>query len=111
VLVVDGKEIKVVSAKTPAELPWASLGVQVVIESTGLFVDKEKCQGHIAAGAKKVIISRPGKNEDITIVMGVNHEKYDAASTTSSRTPAAPPTAWRRWSTWSSRRASAWPRA
>jgi glyceraldehyde 3-phosphate dehydrogenase len=77
VLVVDGKEIKVVSAKTPAELPWAALGVQVVIESTGLFVDKEKCQGHIAAGAKKVIISAPGKNEDITIVMGVNHEKYD----------------------------------
>jgi glyceraldehyde 3-phosphate dehydrogenase len=79
VLVVDGKEIKVVSAKTPAELPWAALGVQVVIESTGLFVDKEKCQGHIAAGAKKVIISAPGKNEDITIVMGVNHEKYDAS--------------------------------
>jgi glyceraldehyde 3-phosphate dehydrogenase len=79
VLVVDGKEIRVVSAKTPAELPWKDLGVQVVIESTGLFVDKEKCQGHIAAGAKKVIISAPGKNEDITIVMGVNHEKYDAA--------------------------------
>src|SRR5215471_9496922 len=77
-LLVDGKEIKVVSAKTPAELPWAALGVQLVIESTGLFVDKEKCQGHIAAGAKKVIISAPGKNEDITIVMGVNHEKYDA---------------------------------
>jgi glyceraldehyde 3-phosphate dehydrogenase len=79
VLVVDGKEIKVVSAKTPAELPWAALGVQVVIESTGLFVDKEKCQGHITAGAKKVIISAPGKNEDITIVMGVNHESYDPA--------------------------------
>src|SRR6266496_488284 len=79
VLVVDGKEIRVVSAKSPAELPWASLGVQVVIESTGLFVDKEKCQGHITAGAKKVIISAPGKNEDITIVMGVNHESYDPA--------------------------------
>jgi glyceraldehyde 3-phosphate dehydrogenase len=77
VLVVDGKEIRVVSAKSPAELPWKDLGVQVVIESTGLFVDKEKCQGHITAGAKKVIISAPGKNEDITIVMGVNHEKYD----------------------------------
>src|SRR6185295_12805639 len=76
---VDGKEIRVVSAKTPAELPWAALGVQVVVESTGLFVDKEKCQGHIAAGAKKVIISAPGKNEDITIVMGVNHEKYDTS--------------------------------
>src|SRR5437763_2605038 len=79
VLVVDGKEIRVVSAKSPAELPWKDLGVQVVIESTGLFVDKEKCQGHIAAGAQKVIISAPGKNEDITIVMGVNHEKYDAS--------------------------------
>ncbi len=78
VLVVDGKEIKVVSAKSPAELPWKALGVDLVIESTGLFVDKEKCSGHISAGAKKVIISAPGKNEDITIVMGVNHEKYDA---------------------------------
>jgi glyceraldehyde 3-phosphate dehydrogenase len=77
VLVVDGKEIKVVSAKSPAELPWKDLGVDVVIESTGLFVDKEKAEGHIKAGAKKVIISAPGKNEDITIVMGVNHEKYD----------------------------------
>jgi glyceraldehyde 3-phosphate dehydrogenase len=79
VLVVDGKEIKVVSAKTPAELPWKDLGVQLVVECTGLFVDKEKAQGHIAAGAKKVVISAPGKNEDITIVMGVNHEKYDPA--------------------------------
>src|SRR5919202_1738463 len=79
VLVVDGKDIKVVSAKSPAELPWKDLGVQVVIESTGLFVDKEKAAGHLAAGAKKVIISAPGKNEDITIVMGVNHEKYDPA--------------------------------
>jgi glyceraldehyde 3-phosphate dehydrogenase len=77
VLIVDGKEVKVVSAKTPAELPWKELGVQMVIESTGLFVDKEKASGHLAAGAKKVIISAPGKNEDITIVMGVNHEKYD----------------------------------
>src|SRR5262245_2620964 len=72
VLLVDGKEIKVVSAKSPAELPWKDLGIDVVIEATGLFVDKEKAQGHIAAGAKKVIISAPGKNEDITIVMGVN---------------------------------------
>jgi glyceraldehyde 3-phosphate dehydrogenase len=79
VLLVDGKEIKVVSAKTPAELPWKELGVQVVIEATGLFVDKEKAQGHIAAGAKKVVITAPGKNEDVTIVMGVNHEKYDPA--------------------------------
>ncbi len=77
VLVVDGKDVRVVSAKTPAELPWKDLGVDIVIEATGLFVDKEKAEGHIKAGAKKVIISAPGKNEDITIVMGVNHEKYD----------------------------------
>ncbi len=78
VLVVNGAEIKVVSAKTPAELPWKALGVDVVIESTGLFTEAEKAKGHIAAGAKKVIISAPAKGEDITIVMGVNHEKYDA---------------------------------
>jgi len=79
VLVVNGQDILVVSAKSPAELPWKQLGVELVIESTGLFVDAEKAKGHIAAGAKKVIISAPGKNEDITVVMGVNHEKYDPA--------------------------------
>jgi len=79
ILVVDGKEIKVVSAKSPAELPWKALGVDVVIESTGLFTEKAKAEGHIQAGAKKVIISAPGKNEDITLVIGVNHEKYDPA--------------------------------
>jgi glyceraldehyde 3-phosphate dehydrogenase len=79
ILVVDGKDIKVVSAKSPAELPWKALGVDVVIESTGLFTAKEKAEGHIHAGAKKVIISAPGKNEDITIVLGVNEGKYDAA--------------------------------
>src|SRR3954464_8425003 len=79
VLIVNGKDILVVSAKTPAELPWGKLGVQLVIESTGLFTDAEKAKGHITAGAKKVIISAPAKNEDITVVMGVNHEKYDAA--------------------------------
>ena len=79
VLVVNGKDILVVSAKTPAELPWAKLGVQVVIESTGLFTDAEKAKGHLAAGAKKVIISAPAKGEDITIVLGVNDDKYDAA--------------------------------
>jgi glyceraldehyde 3-phosphate dehydrogenase len=79
ILVVNGKEIKVVSAKTPAELPWKALGVDIVIESTGLFTAKEKAEGHIQAGAKKVVISAPGKNEDITIVLGVNHEKYDPA--------------------------------
>jgi glyceraldehyde 3-phosphate dehydrogenase len=79
ILVVNGKEIKVVSAKTPAELPWKALGVELVIESTGLFTAKEKAEGHIQAGAKKVIISAPGKNEDITIVLGVNDDKYDPA--------------------------------
>jgi glyceraldehyde 3-phosphate dehydrogenase len=87
VLIVNGKEIKVVSAKTPAELPWKALGVEVVIESTGLFTDADKanpksCFGHVNAGAKKVIISAPGKNDDITVVMGVNHEKYDPAKHT-----------------------------
>ena len=79
VLVVDGKEIHVVSAKTPAELPWKKFNVDYVIESTGLFTEAEKAKGHLAAGAKKVIISAPAKGEDVTIVMGVNHEKYDAA--------------------------------
>src|SRR6266542_533851 len=79
VLVVNGAEIKVVSARTPAELPWKQLGVDVVIESTGLFTEAEKARGHLAAGAKKVVISAPAKGEDITIVMGVNHEKYDPA--------------------------------
>jgi len=79
VLVVNGQDIHVVSAKDPSGLPWKQHGVDVVIESTGLFVDAEKARGHITAGAKKVIISAPGKNEDITIVMGVNHDKYDPA--------------------------------
>ncbi len=85
VLVVNGKDVLVVSARTPAELPWKALGVDVVIESTGLFTDADKTNpksayGHITAGAKKVIISAPAKNEDITVVVGVNHEKYAAAS-------------------------------
>ena len=79
VLLVDGKEIAVVSAKSPAELPWKKLGVDYVIESTGLFTDGEKAKGHIAAGAKKVIISAPAKGEDITVVMGVNDDKLDLA--------------------------------
>ena len=84
VLVVDGKEILVVSARTPGELPWKQLGVNLVIESTGLFTDAAKdnpksSYGHITAGAKKVIISAPAKNEDITVVMGVNDYKYDPA--------------------------------
>jgi glyceraldehyde 3-phosphate dehydrogenase len=79
VLVVNGDELKVVSAKSPAELPWKELGVDVVIECTGLFTEAEKAKGHLTAGAKKVIISAPAKNEDITVVMGVNHDKYEAA--------------------------------
>ncbi len=79
VLVVNGKEIRVVSAKDPSGLPWKDLGVELVVESTGLFTAAEKAKGHIAAGAKKVVISAPGKNEDITIVMGVNNDKYDPA--------------------------------
>src|SRR5207248_1322509 len=79
VLVVNGQEMLVVSAKDPYNLPWKALGVELVIESTGLFTDGEKAQGHITAGAKKVIISAPAKNDDITIVMGVNEGKYDPA--------------------------------
>ncbi|MDQ6630546.1 MAG: type I glyceraldehyde-3-phosphate dehydrogenase [Verrucomicrobiota bacterium] len=79
VLIVNGKEIHVVSAKDPSGLPWKQFGVEIVIESTGLFTDAEKAKGHLTAGAKKVIISAPGKGEDITVVMGVNHEKYDPA--------------------------------
>ncbi len=80
VLIVNGHEIKVVSAKTPAELPWRALGVQIVIESTGLFTDAEKARGHLAAGARKVIISAPAKGEDLTLVMGVNDGRYDPAT-------------------------------
>ena len=79
VLIVNGQDIHVVSAKSPAELPWKQFGVDIVIESTGLFTEAEKAKGHITAGAKKVIISAPAKGEDITIVMGVNCDKYDAA--------------------------------
>lgn len=77
ILVVNGNDIHVVSAKDPSGLPWKQLGVQIVIESTGLFTDADKARGHLIAGAKKVIISAPAKNEDITVVMGVNNDKYD----------------------------------
>ena len=80
VLVVNGHDIKVVSARTPDGLPWKEMGVEIVIESTGLFTEAAKAQGHITAGAKKVVISAPGKGEDATIVLGVNHELYDAAN-------------------------------
>jgi glyceraldehyde 3-phosphate dehydrogenase len=74
---VAGRRIKVLAVKDPAQLPWKALEVEYVIESTGLFTDAEKAKAHLGAGAKKVIISAPAKNEDLTIVMGVNHEKYD----------------------------------
>ena len=79
-IVVGDKRIKVLNVKDPAELPWKQLGVEYVVESTGLFTEREKAELHLKAGAKKVIISAPAKNPDITIVMGVNHEKYDPQS-------------------------------
>lgn len=78
-IVVNGKEIKILKETDPAKLPWKELGVQVVMESTGRFTDKEGAMKHIQAGAKKVVLSAPGKNPDITVVMGVNEEKYDPA--------------------------------
>lgn len=77
---VDGDDLRVFAEKDPAKLPWKDLGVDIVIESTGIFTSKEKASAHLQAGARKVIISAPGKNEDITVVLGVNHEKYDPAS-------------------------------
>ncbi|TQS74790.1 type I glyceraldehyde-3-phosphate dehydrogenase [Ornithinibacillus gellani] len=78
-IVVAGKEIKVLSERDPANLGWGELGVDIVIESTGRFVDRESSQKHIDAGAKKVIISAPAKNEDLTVVMGVNNDAYNPA--------------------------------
>ncbi len=78
-IIVNGKTIKVLAEREPANLPWSALGVEVVVESTGRFTDGDKAAAHLKAGAKKVIISAPAKGEDITIVMGVNHDKYDAA--------------------------------
>jgi glyceraldehyde 3-phosphate dehydrogenase len=76
-LLVDGKEIKVLAIKDPAQLPWKDLGVEIVMECTGLFRDRDKAAKHLEAGAKKVIISAPAKGPDVTIVMGVNHKSYD----------------------------------
>jgi glyceraldehyde 3-phosphate dehydrogenase len=76
---INGQEIKLLSEKDPELLPWRELGVDIVIESTGRFTERDAAAKHIKAGAKKVIISSPGKNEDITIVMGVNHTSYDPA--------------------------------
>src|SRR5438128_419806 len=76
---VDGDEFKVLSKRDPAELPWKALGVDVVFESTGLFTDRNAAAKHVAAGAKKVVITAPAKSPDITVVLGVNDDKYDAA--------------------------------
>jgi glyceraldehyde 3-phosphate dehydrogenase len=76
---VDGDDLRVFAEKDPSKLPWADMGVDIVIESTGIFTSKEKASAHLQAGAKKVIISAPGKNEDITIVLGVNEKMYDPA--------------------------------
>ncbi len=77
---IDGKLLKVLAERDPANLPWGDLGVDIVVESTGLFRDREKAGKHLEAGAKKVIISAPAKGEDLTIVLGVNEDKYDPAN-------------------------------
>lgn len=79
-LIVDGDEIRVTSERNPADLPWGELGADIVIESTGIFTDGEKAKAHLEAGAKKVIISAPGTNVDLTVVYGVNQHEYDAAT-------------------------------
>ena len=79
-LEVDGKSLRVLADRDPGNLPWKELGAEIVIESTGFFTDRENAQKHLEAGAQKVIISAPAKGEDITIVLGVNHEDYDSAT-------------------------------
>jgi glyceraldehyde 3-phosphate dehydrogenase len=81
-ITIDGDDVRILAEKDPSRLPWGELGVDIVLESTGRFTEAAKARQHLAAGAKKVIISAPAKGEDITIVMGVNHEKYDAATHT-----------------------------
>lgn len=81
-LVVNGHKVKVISQRDPAQIPWGDLGVELVIESTGLFTDAEKAAAHLRGGAKKVIISAPAKGEDLTIVLGVNDDMYDPAKHT-----------------------------
>src|SRR6059058_5517358 len=77
---VDGKELKVLAERDPSALPWGDLGVDVVIESTGFFTDRENASKHLEGGAKKVVISAPAKGPDMTIVLGVNFDQYDASS-------------------------------
>ena len=78
-VIIDGDDIAVLSEKDPAKLPWKNLGVDIVLESTGRFTDAAQAKAHLSAGARKVVISAPAKGEDITLCMGVNHDKYDAA--------------------------------
>ena len=77
ILIVNGHKLQVIAQRDPAQIPWADLGVQIVIESTGFFTDADKAAAHLQAGAKKVIISAPAKGEDLTIVLGVNDHVYD----------------------------------
>src|SRR5256712_13717135 len=79
-LIVNGHNIKVISQRDPAQIPWGDLGVELVLESTGLFTDAPKAAAHLKGGAKKVIISAPAKGEDITIVLGVNDDMYDPSA-------------------------------
>jgi len=79
VMSVDGRKTQVLATKDPAHLPWKDLGVSLVVESTGLFTDRDKAAAHLSAGAKKVIVSAPGKDADLTLVLGVNHSSYDPA--------------------------------
>ena len=88
-----GHEIKLLVERDPAAMPWGDLGVDVVLESTGFFTDREGAQKHLDAGAKKVVISAPATDPDITLALGVNDDSYDPEATTSSRTPPARPTA------------------
>jgi len=97
-IIIDGREIRILNEKDPANLPWSDLGVEVVLESTGIFTNAEKARAHIDAGARKVIISAPATGEDITIVLGVNEDRYDpeahdiisnASCTTNCLAPAA----------------------
>lgn len=78
-IIVDGKQVKVVAERYPGKIPWSDYGVEIVLESTGLFTDATKAAAHLNGGAKKVIISAPAKNEDLTVVLGVNEDKYDPA--------------------------------
>ncbi|MCI0439815.1 MAG: type I glyceraldehyde-3-phosphate dehydrogenase, partial [Chloroflexi bacterium] len=76
-IIIDGKEVQVFSQRDPSKLPWGDVGADIVVESTGFFTDAGKAAGHLEGGAKKVIISAPARNEDITLVLGVNEDKYN----------------------------------